>query len=138
MLSRKEDMKNLKNIYTIKESDLFNSEIFYFDDVLLRGKLKVVGGIYRIFLKENHGKILYVGKTANIKRRLYSSLLKGNISTHTLKRKLINKNLCTDQETANIYLKDSCVFQFLLEDNKKERSFLEHYFIAMLRPRLND
>ena len=114
------------------------SEVLHFKDASLHEKLKPIGGVYRIFLKRNPNKTLYVGKAKSIRQRLYNNLLMGQIRSHTLKRKLIRENKCTDQETAKAYLKRNCALQYITEENEKERSFFEHYLISMLRPNLND
>lgn len=128
----------MKNSYTTKTSKLLKSEVHRFNDALLHDKLKPVGGVYRVFLARNPDKTLYVGKAKSIRQRLYNNLLMGQIRSHTLKRKLIRENKCSNQETAKAYLKRNCALQYIDEEDDKERSFLEHYVISILRPKLND
>ena len=131
------DLK-MEKTYKKKKDTLLKSEILRFNDTSFHEKLKPIGGVYRVFLARNPKKTLYVGKAKSIRQRLYNNLLMGQIRSHTLKRKLIRQNKCIDQETAKAYLKRNCAVQYIEEENGKERSFLEHYTISMLRPGLND
>lgn len=126
------------DVYEEKKKILLESEIIKFSDASLHARLGLTGGVYRIFTNNNPDKTLYVGKSKNIKRRLYSNLLMGQIRSHTLKRKFIREGKCSDQASSKLYLKNNCSLQYVDEDIDIERSFLEHYLIAVLRPYLND
>lgn len=125
-------------VYEEKQKILLESKIIKFSDANLRSQLRPTGGVYRIFTNSHPDKTLYVGKTKNIKQRLYNNLLMGQIRSHTLKRKFIKEGKCNNQASAKLYLKNNCSLQYVGEDTDIERSFLEHYLIAVLRPYLND
>ena len=103
----------------------------------LHGTLTTNGGLYRITWRENPKKAIYVGKAKSIRQRIYNNLMKGQIRSHTLKRKLIRTNFCLEGDE-KIYLSNRCMVQYIELDDPRERTFLEHYIIAAERPRFND
>ena len=129
-------MKNLQ--YANKLKSLTESNRFRFSNSNIHSLLDKEGGIYRITANHDANKTLYIGKAKNIRQRLYSNLLMGQIRSHTLKRKFINAGKCTNQKTAKEYLKKRCSLQYITESDARERTFCGHYFIAILRPQFND
>lgn len=105
----------------------------------LRGALPTQGGVYRVFEKGSDWQgSVYVGKTGNLQERIYSNHLMGNRRASTLKRKLIKYGDCADEADVKSYLKSGCLMQFLVVVDETERTFFEHFAIAVLRPRYND
>ncbi len=105
----------------------------------LRTMLQKSGGIYRVF---NNGAdwehSIYIGKTKNLKQRIYGDHLTGDRIASTLRNKLIEKGNCVDEGAVTKYLIDNCSLQFMVIEDATERSFLEHFAIAVLRPIYND
>lgn len=67
---------------------LISSHSISFDDNLYRN-LPTEGGVYRIFeVSSNWKQSIYVGKTSNLRDRIYSNLLMGDAQAHTLRHKL--------------------------------------------------
>lgn len=106
---------------------LLNSKKYYFEKLKpsdLEDKLRVV---YAIFDKTD-GSCLYVGRTINLRRRLYTNHLMGPESNARLKKYLINdeerKDINTPNEAKN-YLTDRCYFQYLPIRDKVQRGQTE-------------
>lgn len=107
-------MERLAKAQKIVE-ELLDSERYYFDGLkpsVLEDRLPVV---YAIFDKAD-GACLYVGRTKNLRRRLYTNHLMGPETNARLKKYLIED---TEQRTidtiasAKKYLIDRCYFQYL-------------------------
>ncbi|MED2864958.1 GIY-YIG nuclease family protein [Bacillus wiedmannii] len=76
--------------------------------------------------------VLYVGRTLNLQRRIYTNHLQGNLSTARLKKYLIedpSRNEVIDLKSAKEFLKKRCYVQFIIvQDNHKIRGKLECLF----------
>jgi len=104
----------------------------------LRSALPTAGGVYRILEKAaGWQSSVYVGKSGNLRRRVYSYHFMGDRRVSTLKRKLIKSGLCANEDAVKEYFSERCSVQFLLVD-EHERGPLEHFAVAILRPRYND
>jgi len=93
-------------------------------------------GIYAIYAP-NSQKPLYIGSTNNLKRRIYTNHLKGDEKASTLRRKLFKE--LKDERRVTEFL-ETCSIRFVsLEDmSEKEIKRIEHFFIAILEPEMND
>lgn len=119
-------------------SQLFEKPKLPFNDEL-RNKLPKSGGVYRILDKgSNLPKTIYVGKTTRLKARISGDHLRGNRRGSTFRNKLIMHKKCIDENSITEYLLDDCLIQYLKIEDKRERSFFEHFLIAYLRPINND
>lgn len=83
-------------------------------------------GVYAIF---NSSEALYVGRTKNLRRRLYTNHLMGPLSNARLKKYLIEDdvffpNILTPTE-AKTYLREHCYIQFIPIDTVIERGKIE-------------
>lgn len=108
-------------------------------DVGLHGNLPTAGGVYRVLeIPSSWKESIYVGKTGNLRDRIYRNLLMGESKAHTLRRKLISNNGLSDEETVKKYLKDNCGIQYLEIEDENERSLFEHFVISILKPKYND
>ena len=84
-------------------------------------------GVYIIRLQDSD-ETLYVGRTKNLRQRIYSNHLHGPLSNARLKKYLIedpNEPSITDLATAKQYLKDCCYVQFQIIDDLLERGQVE-------------
>jgi predicted GIY-YIG superfamily endonuclease len=85
------------------------------------------GAVYIIALIETD-KVLYIGRTVNCRRRLYTNHLMGNQSTARLKKYLIedpNVIEVTDYPSAKQYLRERCYFKYLPEEDSRTRGMME-------------
>ncbi|NIV65592.1 MAG: hypothetical protein GWN40_05395 [Nitrosopumilaceae archaeon] len=66
------------------------------------------------------------------------NLLMGDPQAHTLKRKLLATERFENESAVKQYLKERCLVQIFQLADEKERSFFEHFTIAILKPEYND
>jgi len=124
--------------YLVELKALLSSEKLRFDEEL-HGKLTLAPGVYRVFrTEEDWMTTMYVGRSVNLKDRIYYNLLMGDAGAHTLKNKLINSDVCREERDAKMYLKESCMCQYRVIEEKRERGLFEHFAIAVLKPEFND
>ncbi len=106
---------------------LLNGKRYDFDGLKpsdLQDKLPVV---YAIFDKVDDF-CLYVGRTKNLRRRLYANHLMGPENNARLKKYLVKDSGRTDISTmddAKDYLRKRCYFQYLPVDDKRLRGQIE-------------
>jgi cell division protein FtsB len=101
--------------------------------------LPIEGGVYRVFeISSDWKESIYVGKTGNLRERIYTDLFMGAPEVHTLKRKLIQNAGFPNKEAVKEYLKNKCRIQYLEIPDESERNLFEHFTISILRPRFND
>lgn len=105
---------------------LLNSKKYFFSE-LKPSHLQERAGVYAIFDKET-GENLYVGRTKNLRQRLYNNHLMGPKSNARLKKYLTEDPLTTEitsMDQAKQFLRDRCYFQFLLIDDVRQRGQIE-------------
>jgi len=91
-------------------------------------------GVYAIFDRTT-GKTLYVGRTKNIKRRLYTNHLMGTKANARLKKYLAEdgeRKDIPDMEAAKQYLRKNCYFQYILINDRIRRGQVEGLFSYLL------
>lgn len=101
---------------------------------LLEDKLPVV---YAIFDKET-GETLYVGRTKNLRQRLYTNHLMGPKTNARLKKYLVEDPLQTgicSMDDAKNFLKERCYFQYVAERDNQKRGQLEGLLSYLLNVR---
>ena len=84
-------------------------------------------GVYAISRKDTE-ETLYVGRTKNIRQRLYKNHLHGQFANARLKKYLVDdpeEPEIQDIEAAKKYLLDNCYFQFVVEPDTMKRGRLE-------------
>lgn len=106
---------------------LLNSKKYYFKDLKpsdLQDRLPVV---YAIFDQET-GENLYVGRTVNLRRRLYTNHLMGPKAVARLKKYLTEDETApeiTSMEEAKQFLRDRCYFQYIPVEDMRRRGQIE-------------
>ena len=96
-------------------------------------------GVYRVLKTDAHPEeTIYVGKTVNLRTRIYRNHLKGKSERSILRKKLIRSGLCKDENSVTEYLFNDCLVQYLEIEDERERSFFEHFLISYQRPMYND
>ena len=94
-------------------------------------------GVYIIRLQDSD-ETLYVGRTKNLRQRIYSNHLHGPLSNARLKKYLIedpNEPSIKDLAAAKQYLKDFCYVQFQVIDDLLERGQAEGLLSFLLNVR---
>ena len=118
--------------------NLLSSSQVPFDNSL-HGFLPEEGGVYRIFEKGSVWQSsVYVGKTTDLRNRIYKNHFMGNREASTLKRKLIRTGQFNDERAVKQFLQDRCLVQYVIVTDKRLRNFLEHFAVSVLKPQFND
>ena len=105
---------------------LLNSQQYTFRG-LTPSMLESVPGVYAIF-DQTTGATLYVGRTKNIRRRLYTNHLMGPETNARLKKYLYkdsDRPDIPDMVAAKQYLIDNCYFQYIRVDEMIKRGQIE-------------
>ncbi len=115
----------LEQARTIAEQ-LLLSKMYSFQG-LKPSMLESVPGVYVIYDRDT-GATLYVGRTKNIRRRLYTNHLMGPETNARLKKYLWKDDRhpeITTMDDAKRYLQEYCDFQYIREDDKIIRGQVE-------------
>ena len=105
---------------------IFSGQVYAFSSIV-PSDLPEKAGVYVIWLKDTE-EVLYVGRTKNIRQRLYTNHLMGNKSSARLKKYLVddtNLPSIVEYSDAKQYIKDNCCFQFILVEDNNERGHIE-------------
>ena len=125
--------ERLATAQTIVEK-LLDSKKYPFDGLKPSDLGERLHVVYAIFDKAD-GVCLYVGRTKNLRQRLYTNHLMGPKSTARLKKYLTEDETRTDIPTmkaAKQFLKDRCYFQYLPIQEMSERGQIEGLLSYML------
>ena len=115
----------LEQARTIAEQ-LLQSKMYSFQG-LKPSMLESVPGVYAIYDRDT-GKTLYVGRTVNIRRRLYTNHLMGSEANARLKKYLWKDKQrpeITTMDEAKKYLQERCDFQYIRVDDMTTRGQVE-------------
>jgi hypothetical protein len=77
----------------------------------------------------------YVGRTKNLRQRLYNNHLMGPLSNARLKNSLICGGECEDIVAAKGFLKHCCSARWIEQQGFRERGAIEGYATGLLFPR---
>lgn len=95
-----------------------------------------VGGIYLITCKKGTTEIpYYVGRSMNLRRRIYTNHLMGPPSNARLKKYLINAQECKNAFDAKEFIRKKCLVRWLPEDDTRKRGAVEGYLVGILFPK---
>ena len=128
--------KALKEARTSAEQ-LLSAAPLYFRDLTPSDIPKGIPGVYAIF-DEDHGEVLYVGRTKDLRRRLYTNHLHGPKTNARLKKYLVEDDLQTtidDMDAAKQYLKDHCYVKYIVEEDTIQRGRIEGLLSYLLHVR---
>ena len=108
--------------------ELLSGKKYYFAE-LKPSELDARPGVYAIFDKDS-GENLYVGRTKNLRQRLYTNHLMGSMANARLKKYLVeDKDPCmtniVSMDDAKQFLKDHCYFQCIQVEDVKRRGQIE-------------
>ena len=92
-------------------------------------------GVYLITKIESNIEIpYYVGRSKNIRQRLYNNHLMGPLASAPLKKYLINNKICSTIEEAKNFILENCAARWLEKTDYRVRGAIENYCTAMLFP----
>ena len=95
-------------------------------------KLPEKAGVYVI--SDSCDMPLYIGRTKNLKQRLYYNHLMGHLSNACLKKYLIDARVVKDKEEAKEFIFQNCKVRWIFEEDYRMRGFLEGYFTGIFAP----
>ena len=119
-------------------SKLVSSDIFSFNEIT-PSMLPEKAGIYLI--SENMGNqevCLYIGRTKNIRQRIYTNHLMGSFTNARLKKYLTQDALhfCFGSiDQAKLHIKNNCHVRWIFEEDTRKRGALEGYFTGKFFPK---
>ena len=117
--------------------DILHAPKYYFKELKPSVLPDQLAAVYAI-TDTSTGEVLYVGRTKNVRRRLYTNHLMGPKANARLKKYLVedpNQPQITDMLVAKEYLKANCYAQYLPEDDMVKRGQIEGLLSYMLNVR---
>ncbi len=106
---------------------LLNCKRYYFKDLKPSDLQDGLPVVYAIFDQET-GENLYVGRTVNLRRRLYTNHLMGPKAVARLKKYLVEDETMPEistMEEAKLFLRNRCYFQYIPVDEMRRRGQIE-------------
>lgn len=97
------------------------------------------GGVYIITDSRNPANEIpfYIGRTKNLRQRIYGNHLMGDLSNARLKKYLVNDPVfkeIIDKHSAKQFIRKNCAVRWITEDDFKLRGYFEGYFTGILKP----
>jgi hypothetical protein len=126
-------LENVALEYVGKVKELLNSKSLSFKNVA-SSEVPDRPGVYAIF--DERGRVIYVGRTRNLRRRLLRDHRRGNVRGSQFRKALMQNYGLTDEEQINSHV-DQFTFKFKEVYDPEERIRLEHLATAVLAPKLN-
>lgn len=117
--------------------DILKAPKYYFKDLKPSVLPDQLAAVYAI-TDTSTGEVLYVGRTKNVRRRLYTNHLMGPKTNARLKKYLVedpNQPQITDMLVAKEYLKANCYAQYVPEEDMVKRGQIEGLLSYMLNVR---
>jgi len=100
------------------------------------GEVPTGSGVYTIYDRKLD-KIVYVGRTRNLRRRLLGDHKRGNVEGSQFRKALGRHfHLRVENEISN-HIFENCSFQFIEIDGFEDMVRLEHFTTAIMAPVLN-
>jgi len=97
--------------------------------------LPKTAGVYLITKIEGDIEIsYYVGRTKNIRQRLYNNHLMGPLANARLKKYLIDNQICSTIDEAKDFIRRHCAARWIEEEDYRRRGAIESFCTAALFP----
>jgi hypothetical protein len=99
-------------------------------------KIPKEAGVYLITALSNEKEIpYYIGRSTNLRQRIYNNHLMGPISNARLKKYLINSGECSDLPSAKKFIRSFCLVRWIQENDIRNRGVIEGYVTGLLSPK---
>lgn len=102
-------------------------------------KVPAEPGVYLISMAQKEKEVaLYVGRTKNLRQRLYNNHLMGGLGNARLKKYLINDpklKSVSDKYLAKNYIRERCQVRWIFEKDYRKRGAYEGYFTGIFFPK---
>ena len=118
-------------------NQLLSATPLYFSNLTPSDIPEFASGVYAIF-DSSTNETLYVGRTKNLRRRLYTNHLHGPKTNARLKKYLVEDELqkdIIDMADAKQYLKDHCFVKYIVEPDTVQRGRIEGLLSYVLNVR---
>lgn len=103
---------------------------------LIPSKIPQVAGVYLITARKSRQEVpYYIGRTINLRRRLYTNHLMGSVVNARLKRYLIGSGECRSVADAKEFIKNYCYVRWIGENDSRRRGAIEGYAVGLLFPK---
>jgi excinuclease UvrABC nuclease subunit len=122
------------SIYSVRLRQILNKPIYRFDEAT-SVQVPSVSGVYLIY--EGESKIIYAGRSKNLRTRLLQQHKRGNVGGSQFRKALGQKQSLASEVKISGYIETHCSFQFLPVEGFEEMVRLEHFITAILAPTLN-
>lgn len=120
---------------TRRYDELLNSQPIPFKG-LVPSRVPQAASVYLITAKKSKQEVpYYIGRTINLRRRIYTNHLMGSIANARLKRYLISSRECRDVADAKKFIKNFCYVRWIEETDSRRRGAIEGYAIGLLFPK---
>lgn len=104
--------------------------------VLTPSKVPESEGVYVISAMTKSTEIpYYVGRTKNLRQRLYTNHLMGSAAGARLKKHLVSAGECSDMAAAKAFLRQHCRVRWIEQSGHRERGAIEGYCTGLLFPK---
>jgi hypothetical protein len=103
---------------------------------LIPSRVPMLPGVYVITAKRGRLELpYYVGRSKNLRQRLYNNHLMGPASNARLKKHLCDGRECLDIASAKAFLSRRCSVRWIIQEGHRERGAVEGYVTGMLFPK---
>ena len=120
---------------TRRYEELLNSQPIPFQE-LVPSRIPQVAGVYLITARKSRQEVpYYIGRTINLRRRLYTNHLMGSVANARLKRYLIGSGECRGVADAKEFIKNYCYVRWIEENDSRRRGAIEGYAVGLLFPK---
>ena len=127
--------KSWLQFITRRYEELLSSQPVPFQE-LVPSRIPQVAGVYLITARKGGQEVpYYIGRTINLRRRLYTNHLMGPVANARLKRYLIGSEEYRDVADAKRFIRDYCYVRWIEENNSRRRGAIEGYAIGLLFPK---
>jgi predicted GIY-YIG superfamily endonuclease len=118
-----------------KYTDLCDCKPITFRDIV-PSQIPEVAGVYLITARKSTKEIpYYIGRTKNLRQRIYNNHLMGPFTNARLKKYLVNYRECKDINKAKIFIKNNCLVRWIEEPSIRNRNAIEGYATGLLSPK---
>lgn len=98
--------------------------------------LPKTAGVYLITGIENGEEIpYYIGRSKNLRQRLYNNHLMGPLTNARLKKYLIGDGVCSNIQAAKEFILRNCAARWIEEENYRRRGAIEGSCTSILFPK---
>lgn len=131
----KKPTKKWSTFLNTRYGELTNSKPSTFAN-LTQSKIPKEPGVYLISAKKGKQEVpYYIGRTKNLRNRLYRDHLMGRFEGARLKKYLVENGECEDITEAKEFIKKNCRVRWITEEDIRNRGAIEGYATGLLFPK---